>query len=175
MAAITICNDFGAQKNKVWHCSYCFPIYFPWSDGGKANNRIAKFNTDLNIDHIVVPDKKVLQGGDVIRGSGSPSSCSPILIVRWLRQLQTSHLKLTPLSKERQCFCPWIYLVGGVDNLSQKVLWHLPQFKGPELDHKTLIRLKEGWESKDLILGASRVRDRLWWKMNVYVKERRSV
>ena len=22
--------DFGAQKNKVWHC---FPIYFPWSDG----------------------------------------------------------------------------------------------------------------------------------------------
>ena len=30
MAAITICSDFGAQKNKVWHC---FPIYFPWSDG----------------------------------------------------------------------------------------------------------------------------------------------
>ena len=24
------CNDFGAPKNKVWHC---FPIYFPWSDG----------------------------------------------------------------------------------------------------------------------------------------------
>ena len=20
-------------KNKVWHCFYCFPIYFPWSDG----------------------------------------------------------------------------------------------------------------------------------------------
>ena len=30
MAAITICSDFGAQKNKVWHC---FPIYLPWSDG----------------------------------------------------------------------------------------------------------------------------------------------
>ena len=26
MAAITICSDFGAQKNKV---SHCFPIYFP--------------------------------------------------------------------------------------------------------------------------------------------------
>ena len=26
MAAITICSDFGAQKNKVCHC---FPIYFP--------------------------------------------------------------------------------------------------------------------------------------------------
>ena len=24
------CSDFGAQKNKLWHC---FPIYFPWSDG----------------------------------------------------------------------------------------------------------------------------------------------
>ena len=27
MAVVTICSDFGAQKNKVWHC---FPIYFPW-------------------------------------------------------------------------------------------------------------------------------------------------
>ena len=27
MAAITICSDFGAQKNKVWHCFHCFPIY----------------------------------------------------------------------------------------------------------------------------------------------------
>ena len=26
MAAITICSDFGAQKNKVWHCFHCFPI-----------------------------------------------------------------------------------------------------------------------------------------------------
>ena len=30
MAAVTICSDFGAQKNKV---SHCFPIYLPWSDG----------------------------------------------------------------------------------------------------------------------------------------------
>ena len=29
MVAITVCSDFGAQKNKV---SHCFPIYFPWSD-----------------------------------------------------------------------------------------------------------------------------------------------
>ena len=29
MAAITICSDFGAQKNKVWHRFHCFPIYFP--------------------------------------------------------------------------------------------------------------------------------------------------
>ena len=25
MAANTICSDFGAQKNKIWHCLYCFP------------------------------------------------------------------------------------------------------------------------------------------------------
>ena len=28
MAAVTICSDFGAQKNKVSHCFHCFPIYF---------------------------------------------------------------------------------------------------------------------------------------------------
>ena len=32
-AAITTHNNFGAQKNKVWHCFHCFPAYFPWSDG----------------------------------------------------------------------------------------------------------------------------------------------
>ena len=36
MAAVTICSDFGAQKDKVWHCLHCFPIYFPWSDGTSA-------------------------------------------------------------------------------------------------------------------------------------------
>ena len=35
MAAVTICSDFGAQKNKVWHC---FPIYFPWSDGIRCHD-----------------------------------------------------------------------------------------------------------------------------------------
>ena len=33
MAAITICSDFGAPKNKVSHCFHCFPIYLPWSGG----------------------------------------------------------------------------------------------------------------------------------------------
>ena len=32
MAAVTICSDFWAQKNKVSHCFHCFPIYLPWSD-----------------------------------------------------------------------------------------------------------------------------------------------
>ena len=33
MAAVTICSDFGAPKNKVYHCFHCFSIYLPWSDG----------------------------------------------------------------------------------------------------------------------------------------------
>ena len=38
MAAITICSDFGAPKNKVWHCFPCFSIYFPWSDGTRCHD-----------------------------------------------------------------------------------------------------------------------------------------
>ena len=35
MAAVTICSDFGAPQNKIWHC---FPIYFPWSDGTRCHD-----------------------------------------------------------------------------------------------------------------------------------------
>ena len=33
MAVVTICSDFGAQNNKVFHPFHCFPIYLPWGDG----------------------------------------------------------------------------------------------------------------------------------------------
>ena len=36
--AVTICSDFGAQINKVWHYFHCFPIYFPWSDGTRCHD-----------------------------------------------------------------------------------------------------------------------------------------
>ena len=32
MAAVATCSDFGAQENKVCHCSHCFPIYLPGSE-----------------------------------------------------------------------------------------------------------------------------------------------
>ena len=35
MAVVTICSDFGAQEDKVWHC---FPIYSPWSDGTRCHD-----------------------------------------------------------------------------------------------------------------------------------------
>ena len=38
MAAVTICSDFGAPQNKVWHCFHSFPIYFPWSDGTRCHD-----------------------------------------------------------------------------------------------------------------------------------------
>ena len=33
-------------KNKVWHCSHCFPIYFPWSDGTRCHD-LSFLNVEL--------------------------------------------------------------------------------------------------------------------------------
>ena len=38
MAAVIICSDSGAPKNKLSHCFHCFPIYFPWSDGTRCHD-----------------------------------------------------------------------------------------------------------------------------------------
>ena len=38
MAAVTICSDFRAPQNEVWHCFHCFPTYFPWSDGTRCHD-----------------------------------------------------------------------------------------------------------------------------------------
>ena len=37
MVAITICNDFGAQENKICHCFHLFPFYLPLSDRTRSN------------------------------------------------------------------------------------------------------------------------------------------
>lgn len=75
--------------------------------------------------------------------------------------------------QRRPAFLPMSIFLWGED-LSQKIFWHFPQSEWPGPGHMTLIWLKESWESEDLIFGASRVRDRLWQKMCVYVKERGS-
>ena len=33
MIAVTVCNNLGAQENKICHCFHFFPLYLPWSDG----------------------------------------------------------------------------------------------------------------------------------------------
>ena len=38
MAAVTICNDFGAPQNKLSHCFHFFPICLPWSDGTRCHD-----------------------------------------------------------------------------------------------------------------------------------------
>jgi len=38
MAAVTICNDFGAQENKVRHCLHRFPIYLSGSDATRCHD-----------------------------------------------------------------------------------------------------------------------------------------
>ena len=48
MAAVTICSDFGAPKNKVWHYFHCFPIYLPWSDGTRCHDL-----SFLNVEYLL--------------------------------------------------------------------------------------------------------------------------
>ena len=36
MAVVTICSDFWAPQNKIWHYFHCFPIYLSWSDGTRC-------------------------------------------------------------------------------------------------------------------------------------------
>ena len=38
MTEVTICSDFGAQENKVCHCSHSFPIYLSRSDGSRCHD-----------------------------------------------------------------------------------------------------------------------------------------
>ena len=38
MAAVNICRDLGAQKNKVCHCFHSFTIYLPQSDGTRCHD-----------------------------------------------------------------------------------------------------------------------------------------
>ena len=40
MAAVSICSDFGAQKNKVSNCFLCLPIYLPWSHGTRCHGEM---------------------------------------------------------------------------------------------------------------------------------------
>ena len=38
MSAVTVHSDFGAQENKVCHCSHFSPIYLSWSDGTRCQD-----------------------------------------------------------------------------------------------------------------------------------------
>ena len=81
MAAVTICSDFGAQNNKVWHCFHCFPIYFSWSDGTRCH--------DLPFLNVELKPTFSLSSFTFIKRLFSSSSLSAIRVVssaylRWL-------------------------------------------------------------------------------------------
>ena len=51
MAAVTICSDFGAPQNEVWHCFHCSSIYFPWSDGTRGHDLSFLNCRQFNLPH----------------------------------------------------------------------------------------------------------------------------
>ena len=73
MAAVTICSDFGAQENKVWHCFHCFPIYFRWSDGTGCH--------DLSFLNVELKQNFSLSSFTFIKRLFSSSSLSAIRVV----------------------------------------------------------------------------------------------
>ena len=73
MAAITICSDLGAPKNKVWHCFHCFPIYLPWSDGTGCH--------DLSFKMLIFKPTFSLSSFTFIKRLFSSSSLSAIRVV----------------------------------------------------------------------------------------------
>ena len=38
MDTVTICNDYGAQENKICHCFYFSPLYLPWNEGTRCHD-----------------------------------------------------------------------------------------------------------------------------------------
>ena len=72
MFAVTICSDFGAPPNKVYHCFHCFPIYLPWSDGTGCH--------DLRFLNVEFMSTFSLSSFTFIKRLFSPSSLSAIRV-----------------------------------------------------------------------------------------------
>ena len=76
MAAVTICSDFGAPKDKVWHCFYCFPIYFPWSDAHRKKPNSLFTKSQYFFKYVVI----------YLDASGlSCSTCASLIVAHGLR------------------------------------------------------------------------------------------
>ena len=73
-AAVIICSDSGARKNKVCHCFHCFPIYLPWNDGTRCH--------DLHFFWMLSCKPAFsLSSFTFLRGLFRSSSLSPIMVV----------------------------------------------------------------------------------------------
>ena len=85
MAAVTIRSDFGAQKNKVWHCFHCLPIYFPWGDGTRCHDlRTTVVSNSVKLSHAVWGHPRWSgHGGEVWQN-----------VIHWRREWQTTSVFL---------------------------------------------------------------------------------
>ena len=54
MPAVIICSDLRAPQNKVCHCSHCFPIFLPWSDGTRCHD-LSFLNVDFKPSFTLSP------------------------------------------------------------------------------------------------------------------------
>ena len=112
MAAVTICSDFGAQKDKVWHC---FPIYFPWSDGTRCHDLLGKIKlllfSEESRKHIREKQKQSLKD----RLGTFPER--PRLIM-WA-SLVAQRLKCLPPMRET-----WVRSLGWEDPLEKEMATH---------------------------------------------------
>ena len=96
MAAVTICSDFGAQENKVWHCFHCFPIYLPWSDGPDAMIFVfwmlsfkPTFSRSLSEDPANLswtPDPRILWDNKCVVSSMAPHSSTLAWKIPWTEE-----------------------------------------------------------------------------------------
>ena len=78
MAAVTICSDFGAPKNKVSHCLHCFPLYLPWNDGTGCHDTGKDWRQDEKVVgwHHQVNGHEFEQAPRVRDGQGGLACCS---------------------------------------------------------------------------------------------------
>ena len=124
MAAITICSDFGAPKNKVWHCFHCFPIYLSWPTQSEGFLYVLQENeTSINI---LVHNKNLLintlQGKWLKMNKVCYSwiKINTFMEFKLFTQMTNHHAKFVMLQKSQQCICKFFHL-------------QLPYFRLPQI------------------------------------------
>ena len=147
MAAVTICSDFGAQKNKMQKtkCFHCFPIYFPWS-GGTGYHDLCFLNLSFKPTFSLSTCtffKRLLNSSSLSAIKVVLSAClrlliflpailipacvssSPVFMYRWKRYLKLNNLHETKLliKCESTIKIPWRMLGLGTFVIQRHTFW----------------------------------------------------
>ena len=128
-AAVTICSDFGAQKNKVSHHFHCFLIYLPLGDGSGCHD-LSFLNDEFQANFS-------LSSFTFIKRLFSSSSLSAISVVSsaYLRLLiflpailipacaSSSSLHDRPVNPRAEALSQriWLYLKNWLTNVSKQL------------------------------------------------------